>query len=67
VTTSPSANQVQAGVKAKREKTNGVWGRRNIADTIRTQIQELINQGVSIRNVAKQLSVAKGTVQKYMK
>lgn len=58
-------DRVKAGVKAKRETTNGVWGRRNVADNIQTQIQELINQGVSIRNVAKQLSVAKGTVMKY--
>lgn len=60
-------DRVKAGVKAKREKTNGVWGRRNVSDSIQTQIQELINQGVSIRNVARQLNVAKGTVQKYMK
>jgi DNA invertase Pin-like site-specific DNA recombinase len=35
-------DRVKAGVKAKREKTNGVWGRRNVADSIQTQIQELI-------------------------
>jgi DNA invertase Pin-like site-specific DNA recombinase len=58
-------DRVKAGVKAKREKTNGVWGRRNVADDIQAEIQELINQGVSIRNVAKQLNVAKGTVMKY--
>jgi DNA invertase Pin-like site-specific DNA recombinase len=58
-------DRVKAGVKAKREKTNGVWGRRNVADSIQTQIQKLINKGVSIRNVAKQLNVAKGTVMKY--
>lgn len=60
-------DRVKAGVKAKREKTNGVWGRRNVADSIQTQIQELISQGVSIRQVAKQLKVAKGTVMKYKK
>jgi DNA invertase Pin-like site-specific DNA recombinase len=60
-------DRVKTGVKAKRGKTNGVWGRRNIADEIQTQIQGLINQGISIRSVAKQLNVAKGTVQKYMK
>lgn len=60
-------DRVRAGVKAKRERTNGVWGRRNVADDVQTQIQELINQGISIRNTAKQLKVAKGTVQKYMK
>jgi DNA invertase Pin-like site-specific DNA recombinase len=58
-------DRVKAGVKAKREKTNGIWGRRNVADAIQTQIQELINKGVSIRNIAKQLNVAKGTVMKY--
>ena len=58
-------DRVKAGVKAKREKTNGVWGRRNVADSLQTQIQELIDKGVSIRNVAKQLNVAKGTVMKY--
>jgi DNA invertase Pin-like site-specific DNA recombinase len=58
-------DRVKAGVKAKREKTNGVWGRRSVADSIQTQIQELINKGVSIRNVAKHLNVAKGTVMKY--
>jgi DNA invertase Pin-like site-specific DNA recombinase len=58
-------DRVKAGVKAKREKTNGVWGRRNVADSLQTHIQELIDKGVSIRNVAKQLNVAKGTVMKY--
>src|SRR5438270_10348395 len=38
-------DRVKAGVKAKREKTNGVWGRRNVADEIQTQIQELIKKG----------------------
>jgi DNA invertase Pin-like site-specific DNA recombinase len=60
-------DRVRAGVKAKREKTNGVWGRKEIASDIQTQIQKLISQGVSIRNVAKTLHVAKGTVQKYRK
>ena len=60
-------DRVKAGVKAKREKTNGIWGRRTVAGETQTQIQELISQGVSIRTVAKQLNVAKGTVQKYMK
>jgi DNA invertase Pin-like site-specific DNA recombinase len=60
-------DRVRAGVKAKREKTNGVWGRRNVSDEIQTKIQALISQGKSIRTVAKQLNVAKGTVQKYMK
>jgi DNA invertase Pin-like site-specific DNA recombinase len=60
-------DRVRAGVKAKREKTNGVWGRKEIASDIQMQIQELISQGVSIRNVAKTLHVAKGTVQKYRK
>jgi DNA invertase Pin-like site-specific DNA recombinase len=59
-------DRVKAGVKAKREKT-GIWGRRKVADKIQTQIQELISQGVSIRQVARQLNSAKGTVQKYMK
>jgi DNA invertase Pin-like site-specific DNA recombinase len=59
-------DRVVAGIKAKREKT-GTWGRRETANEIRMQIQELINQGISIRTVAKQLRVAKGTVQKYMK
>src|SRR6266568_9539264 len=54
-------DRVKAGIKAKREKT-GIWGRGKVADTIQTQIHELINQGISIRNVAKQLNVAKGTV-----
>jgi DNA invertase Pin-like site-specific DNA recombinase len=58
-------DRVKAGVKAKREKNNGKWGRSNVADTIQTKIQELISQGVSIRNVAKQLEVSKGTVMKY--
>jgi DNA invertase Pin-like site-specific DNA recombinase len=58
-------DRVKAGVKAKREKNNGRWGRRKVADTMQMQIQELIKQGVSIRNVAKQLNVAKGTVMKY--
>jgi len=57
-------DRVKAGIKAKREKT-GIWGRGKVADTIQTQIHELINQGISIRNVAKQLNVAKGTVMKY--
>jgi DNA invertase Pin-like site-specific DNA recombinase len=60
-------DRVKAGVKAKREKTNGVWGTRNVADDIQAQIQTFINQDVSIRNVAKTLHMAKGTVQKYMK
>ena len=60
-------DRVKAGVKAKREKNNGKWGRSSVADTIQTKIQELIKQGVSIRNVAKQLSIAKGTVMKYKK
>ncbi len=60
-------DRVRAGVKAKREKTNGVWGRTKVAEDIQTKIQALINQGISIRNVAKSLHVAKGTVQKYMK
>ncbi len=59
-------DRVKAGVKAKREKTNGVWGRRNVAADVQIQIQELIKQGVSIRQTAKTLHVAKGTVQKYM-
>jgi DNA invertase Pin-like site-specific DNA recombinase len=58
-------DRVKAGVKAKREKNNGKWGRSKVTDTIQTKIQELINQGISIRNVAKQLNVAKGTVMKY--
>ena len=58
-------DRVKAGVKAKREKINGVWGRTKVADMIQTKIQELIKQGVSIRTVAKQLNVAKGTVMKY--
>jgi DNA invertase Pin-like site-specific DNA recombinase len=40
-------DRVIAGIKAKREKTS-VWGRRKVASDIQTQIQELINQGVSI-------------------
>jgi len=60
-------DRVRAGVKAKREKTNGIWGRRNVTDEIQTKIQELIDQGVPIRTVAKQLNVAKGTVMKYKK
>jgi len=60
-------DRVKAGVKAKREKNNGKWGRSIVADSIQTQIQELIKQGVSIRHVAKQLNVAKGTVMKYKK
>jgi len=60
-------DRVKAGVKAKSEKTNGVWGRRNVAPEIQTQIPELISKGVSIRQVAKTLHIAKGTVQKYMK
>jgi len=60
-------DRVKAGVKAKREKTNGVWGRRNVTDEVQTKIQELIKQGISIRTTAKKLNVAKGTVQKYMK
>ena len=58
-------DRVKAGVKAKREKNNGKWGRSIVADTIQTKIQELIKRGMSIRNVAKQLNVAKGTVMKY--
>jgi DNA invertase Pin-like site-specific DNA recombinase len=58
--------RVKAGIKAKREKTD-IWGRRNIASDVQIQIQELIKQGASIRQVAKTLHVAKGTVQKYMK
>lgn len=58
-------DRVKAGVKAKREKNNGKWGRSTVAGAIQTKIQELINQGISIRNVAKQLNVAKGTVMKY--
>jgi DNA-binding NarL/FixJ family response regulator len=38
-----------------------------LASDIQMQIQELISQGVSIRNVAKTLHMAKGTVQKYRK
>jgi DNA invertase Pin-like site-specific DNA recombinase len=60
-------DRVKAGVKAKREKTNGVWGRKEVASNIKTQIRDLIIQGVSIRKVAKTLHIAKGTVQKYMK
>jgi DNA invertase Pin-like site-specific DNA recombinase len=59
-------DRVIAGIKAKREKTD-IWGRRNIASDVQIQIQELIKQGESIRQVAKTLHVAKGTVQKYMK
>lgn len=59
-------DRVIAGIKAKREKT-GAWGRKEVAPNIQIQIQELINQGVPIRQVAKTLRVAKGTVQKYMK
>jgi DNA invertase Pin-like site-specific DNA recombinase len=58
-------DRVKAGVRAKREKSNGKWGRLNVADDIQTQIQELIKQGISIRTVAKKLNVAKGTVMKY--
>jgi len=57
-------DRVKAGIRAKREKT-GTWGRGKVASDIQIQIQKLINQGVSIRNVAKTLQVAKGTVQKY--
>jgi DNA invertase Pin-like site-specific DNA recombinase len=60
-------DRVKAGVKAKREKTNGVWGRKEVASNIKTQIRDLIIQGVSIRKAAKTLHIAKGTVQKYMK
>jgi DNA invertase Pin-like site-specific DNA recombinase len=59
-------DRVIAGIKAKREKTD-IWGRRNIASDVQIQIQELIKQGESIRQVAKTLHIAKGTVQKYMK
>jgi DNA invertase Pin-like site-specific DNA recombinase len=59
-------DRVIAGIKAKREKT-GSWGRANVSDNIQAQIRELNNKGVSIRKVAKQFNVAKGTVQKYMK
>src|SRR3954449_5242895 len=41
-------DRVKAGVKAKREKTNGVWGRRNVTADIQTKIQKLIKQGISI-------------------
>jgi putative DNA-invertase from lambdoid prophage Rac len=59
-------DRVIAGIKAKREKT-GVWGRKEVKSDIQIHIRELINQGISIRRVAKTLHVAKGTVQKYMK
>src|SRR3954452_8427028 len=59
-------DRVIAGIKAKREKTD-IWGRRSIASDVQIQIQELIKQGESIRQVAKTLHIAKGTVQKYMK
>jgi DNA invertase Pin-like site-specific DNA recombinase len=59
-------DRVIAGIKAKREKTD-IWGRRNIASDVQIQIQELIKQGTSIRQAAKTLHIAKGTVQKYMK
>ena len=59
-------DRVIAGIKAKREK-GAAWGRKNVASDIQTQIRELIRQGVSIRQAAKTLNVAKGTVQKYMR
>lgn len=58
-------DRVKAGVKAKREKNHGKWGRSIVADTIQIHIQDLISQEISIRNVAKQLNIAKGTVMKY--
>ena len=57
-------DRVKAGIKAKREQT-GIWGRAKVAPAIQTQVQDLINQGMSVRTVAKTLHVAKGTVQKY--
>jgi DNA invertase Pin-like site-specific DNA recombinase len=59
-------DRVIAGIKAKREK-GAAWGRKNVASDIQTQVRELIRQGASIRQAAKTLNVAKGTVQKYMK
>ena len=52
------------GWAPKREQT-GIWGRAKVAPAIQTQVQDLINQGMSVRTVAKTLHVAKGTVQKY--
>ena len=38
-------DRVKAGVKAKREKTNGVWGRKEVASNIKTQIPGLNQPG----------------------
>lgn len=58
--------RVRSGIKAKRAKNNGAWGRAKISFNLQDKIKELRKEGVSIRKIAKQLHVSSRTVQKYI-
>lgn len=60
-------DRVKAGIKAKREKNNGKWGREKLALAVQEKIQGLITNKTSIRTIAKHLNLSTKTVLKYSK
>ena len=59
------SERVKSGIAAKRKKTNGIWGRQPIEESLQDKVKEMIKSGVSIRNTAKALHVSTRTVVKY--
>src|SRR5438067_11782203 len=57
--------RVKAGIKAKREKTGGLWGRPVLHNALQTKIAQLRQQGKSIRTIANELKLSTRTVLKY--
>lgn len=58
-------DRVIAGIKAKREKNNGQWGRNALNSELQQKIKEMIVDKYSIRTVAKILHISTRTVRKY--
>ncbi len=58
-------DRVLAGIRAKRAKTNNVWGRKALTQDIQDTIQQMIRDGSSIRKTAQALHLSTRTVRKY--
>ena len=64
-------DRVKAGIKAKRQKLRKLgdnsWGRRPLERIKIVEINKLLQQGISVRKVAKELNMSTRTVWKYGK
>ena len=62
-------DRVKAGIKAKRQKLRKLgdnsWGRRPLERIKIVEINKLLQQGISVRKVAKELNMSTRTVWKY--